>query len=99
MGVASFRLNGEPSDAERCISEGLKLAREQNAKSLELKLYVTFCDLYPGGDARSHLIPALRNLVGSFNGGCDNLDLIKARKILEGSEMNICKPDSRKKRQ
>jgi DNA-binding response OmpR family regulator/class 3 adenylate cyclase/tetratricopeptide (TPR) repeat protein len=81
-GEASFGLSGNPSDAEHYISEGLKLARAQNAKSLELKLYVTLCDLYRDRDTRQ-LIPALRDVFESLNEGYDTSDLLRARRILE----------------
>jgi tetratricopeptide (TPR) repeat protein len=89
MGEASFRLTGNPSDVEHYFSESLKLARVQNAKSVELKLYVTVCDLYRGRDACDEFKSELRQIVESFDEGCSSSDLIRARAILEepGTDM------------
>ncbi len=84
-GEASFRLSGNPGDAEPWISRGLELAREQKAKSLELKLYLTLSDVCHVRDPRK-FNRSLRELVQSFKEGYDTSDLIKAGAILKAPE-------------
>ncbi len=96
MGVARFRLSGNASQAEQWISQGLKLAREQKAKPVELKLYVTIRDLSVEGDAQTDFSSALRRLIESFKEGCDSSDLIKARAILEGPGADINRSRNRR---
>ena len=46
LGETYLRSNQNLDQAEHYFSKGLKVAREQKAKSLELKLCLSLCDLY-----------------------------------------------------
>jgi tetratricopeptide (TPR) repeat protein len=89
MAEASFRLSGNLPEAEQWISRGLNLARAQNAKSLELKLCLSVCDLYSGGDARHDAQLALRDVFESFKEGYDTSDLSRAGAVLGGHPSDV----------
>jgi len=78
-GVTHLRLHKDLDQAERCFFRGLEVAREQKAKSLELKLCSSIYDLYEQrGNAdkyRSHL----SEIYGTFSEGFDTTDLVEAK--------------------
>jgi tetratricopeptide (TPR) repeat protein len=86
-----FRLRGEVhlrSDknldrAEDYFSKGLKVAREQNAKCLELRLCLSMCDLHGAGPSAGKYQVQLREVYESFTEGFDTTDLMKAKARLE----------------
>jgi predicted ATPase/class 3 adenylate cyclase len=79
LGEAHLLLHKDPDQAERWFRKGLQVAREQKAKSLELKLCLAMCDLHEmrqdAGEYRSDLEAAYRN----FTEGFDTADLVRAR--------------------
>jgi tetratricopeptide (TPR) repeat protein len=98
MGEAHSRLPGGLRDAERFLAKGLKLAREQKAKSLELKLAITSCELYNDGEDLERSRASLRELVQSFHEGHDTPDLITARSLLTRASAPTGKPMNRRYR-
>jgi hypothetical protein len=68
LGDTYLRFRGDSGQAERYFCKGIEVAREQKAKSLELKLCVSIYDLYE-----------VRQNADSF----DTMDLVRAKARLE----------------
>jgi hypothetical protein len=69
--------------AEHYIGKGLKVAREQKAKSLELRLCVSMYDLYELRQNGEKYRSQLSELYRSFTEGFDTADLVKAKARLK----------------
>jgi len=83
LGEAYRRSQQDLDQAERWFSKGLKVAREQKAKSLELRLCMSMCDLdEPKPSAERHR-PQLHELFGSFSEGFATGDLVSAKARLK----------------
>jgi predicted ATPase len=86
-----YRLLGEiylrsPRDldqAERFLCKGLEIAREQKAKSLELKVCMSMYDLYELRHDADKYGSQLRDIYGFFSEGFDTTDLVRARARLK----------------
>jgi tetratricopeptide (TPR) repeat protein len=88
-----YRLLGEThrqsdqglDQAEHYFGKGLVVAREQQAKSLELKLCLSICDLYDQRQRSNadRYRSELGAIYGSFGEGFDTTDLIRARAMLK----------------
>jgi hypothetical protein len=65
------------------FARGLGIAREQEAKSLELRLWLSICDLSERGKKADKHYSELRYIYGFFSEGFDTADLVKARARLE----------------
>jgi predicted ATPase len=85
-----YRLLGEThmrsqdlDQAEHYIGKGLKVAREQKAKSLELRLCVSMYDLYELRQNGEKYRSQLGELYRSFTEGFDTADLVKAKARLK----------------
>ena len=81
-----YRLLGEThmrsqdlDQAEHYFGKGLKVAREQKAKSLELRLCVSMYDLYELRQIGERYRSQLGELYRSFTEGFDTADLVKAK--------------------
>ena len=89
IGETYLRSNQNLDEARHYFSKGLKIAREQKAKSLELRLGVSICNSYQlsgnGGKHRSEL----REIYGSFSEGFDTTDLVKAKAMLENEGIRL----------
>jgi tetratricopeptide (TPR) repeat protein len=85
LGETFLRSRQDLAQAERYLHKGLKVAREQKAKSLELRLCVSIYDLYDlrhnGATYRSQL----GEIYGSFDEGFDTTDLVRAKARLKNS--------------
>ena len=79
LGEAHLRSRRDLDQAERYLSKGLKVAREQNAKSLELRLCVSIYDLYELRQHAGKYRDQLGEIYGSFSEGLDTADLVRAR--------------------
>ncbi len=83
------RLRGElikdrdPAEAERAITTGLDISRQQGAKSFELRAALSLVKLDRGPKKRRAAIEELRRVHGSFTEGFGTGDLIEARTALE----------------
>jgi predicted ATPase len=90
LGETHLRSHEDLDQAEHYFCKGLKIAREQKANSLELKLCVSICDMHDlrqgqnAGRDRSQL----GEVYGSFNEGFDTTDLVRARARLRLATAN-----------
>jgi class 3 adenylate cyclase/tetratricopeptide (TPR) repeat protein len=78
LGEAYLQAGEDLDEAERYFSKGLKIAREQNAKSLELRLCVSLYDLHRVKGTAHEYRRQLCELYESFTEGFETEDLIKA---------------------
>jgi hypothetical protein len=70
-------------EAERFLVKGLEIARQQKAKSLELRLCVSLYDLCELRENRDHYRSQLSDIYGSFTEGFDTKDLVRAMARLQ----------------
>jgi class 3 adenylate cyclase/predicted ATPase len=85
LGEAYLRSDQDLDQAERYLSKGLKVAREQKAKSLELKLGVSIYDLYELRQNAGRHRPQLAEIYGCFSEGFDTTDLVGAKARLKNA--------------
>jgi predicted ATPase len=78
LGETYLRSNQNLDQAEHYFSKGLKVAREQKAKSLELRLCLSMCDLYDLRQNADKCRSQLGEIYGSFSEGFDTTDLVRA---------------------
>jgi predicted ATPase len=79
LGETHMRSNQNLDQAKHYFSKGLTVAREQKAKSLELRLRLSIYDLYaPTENADEHR-SELSEIYGSFSEGFATADLVKAK--------------------
>src|SRR6266404_4833736 len=83
LGEAYLRSRSELDQAERYLCKGLTVAREQKAKSLELKLCMSIYDLYELRHHADTYRPQLGEIYGSFSEGFDTTDLVRAKARLK----------------
>jgi predicted ATPase/class 3 adenylate cyclase len=89
IGETYLRSNQNLNQARHHFSKGLEIAREQKAKSLELRLCLSICDSYAlKGNAGKHH-SELKEIYGSFSEGFDTGDLVKARAMLENENIRL----------
>jgi predicted ATPase len=85
LGETYLRSHKDLDQAERYLWKGLKVAREQKAKSLELKLCVSIYDLYELRQNADKYRSQLGEIYGSFSEGLDTTDLIRAKARLRNA--------------
>ena len=85
LGETYLRSNRNLDQAEHYFSKGLKVAREQNAKSLELRLCLSMCDLYDLRQNTDKCRSQLGEIYGSFSEGFDTTDLLRANVRLKAA--------------
>jgi predicted ATPase len=85
LGETYLRSNQNLDQAEHYFSSGLALAREQNAKSFELRLCLSMCDLYDLRQNSNTYRSQLGEIYGSFTEGYDTSDLVKAKASLKSA--------------
>jgi tetratricopeptide (TPR) repeat protein len=83
LGETYLRSRRDLDQAERCFCKGLKIAREQKAKSLELKLCVSIYDLYELRQNADTYRQQLGEIYASFSEGFDTTDLVRAKARLK----------------
>ena len=83
LGETYLRSHQDLDQAERYLRKGLKVAREQKAKSLELKLCVSIYDLYELRQSADKYRSQLGKIYGSFSEGFDTTDLVRAKARLK----------------
>jgi len=83
LGETHLRSNQNLDQAEHYFSKGLKVAREQRAKSFELKLCLSIYDLYEQRQNTDKCRSELGEIYGSFSEGFGTPDLVKAKARLE----------------
>ncbi len=85
LGEIYLRSNQNLDQAEHYFSKGLKVAREQKAKSLELRLCLSMCDLYDLGQDAEKYRSQLGDIYGSFSEGFETADLVRAKATLKNA--------------
>ncbi|HET7382528.1 MAG TPA: AAA family ATPase [Pseudolabrys sp.] len=85
LGETYLRSHQDLDQAEHYFSKGLKVAREQKAKSLELKLCVSIYDLYEQRQNADKYRSELGEIYGSFSEGFGTPDLVRAKARLENA--------------
>jgi predicted ATPase len=85
LGETYLRSNQNLDQAEHYFSKGLKVAREQKAKFLELKLCLSLYDLSELKHNTANSRNALSQIHRSFTEGFDTIDLVKAKQKLENA--------------
>ena len=85
LGEASRRSDKSLDQAEHYFSRGLKVAREQKSRSLELRLCLSMCDLYDQKREPEKCRLQLAGIYGFFGEGLDTADLVRARARLENA--------------
>jgi class 3 adenylate cyclase/predicted ATPase/ABC-type transport system involved in cytochrome c biogenesis ATPase subunit len=83
LGETYLRAHRNPDQAERYLCKGLEVAREQGARSLELRLCLSICDLHELRQDADTYRSNLAELYGSFSEGFDTADLVRAKAMLE----------------
>ena len=83
LGETYLRSHQDLDQAERYLCKGLAVAREQKAKSLELKLCVSIYDLYELRQNADKYRPQLNEIYGFFSEGFDTTDLVRAKARLK----------------
>ena len=87
LGETYLRSNQDLDQAEHFFSKGLKVAREQKAKSLELKLCLSIYDLYEQRKSAEKYRSELGEIYGSFSEGFETTDLIEAKARLKNARL------------
>ncbi|MGB9395938.1 MAG: AAA family ATPase [Pseudolabrys sp.] len=87
LGETYLRSHQELERAEHFFSKGLKVAREQKAKSLELKLCLSIYDLYEQRKSAEKYRSELGEIFGSFSEGFETTDLIEAKARLKNARL------------
>jgi class 3 adenylate cyclase/tetratricopeptide (TPR) repeat protein len=85
LGETYLRSRRELDQAERCFCKGLKIAREQKAKSLELRLCLSIYDLYELRQNADKYRSQLGEIYESFSEGFDTADLLRAKTMLKNA--------------
>ncbi len=85
LGEAYLRSHQDLDQAEHFFCEGLKVAREQKAKSLELKLCMSIYDLYELRQDADKYRSQLGEIYGFFSEGFDTTDLVRAKARLKNA--------------
>jgi predicted ATPase len=83
LGETYLRSHQDRDQAERWLCKGLKVAREQKAKSLELKLCMSLYDLYELRQNADKYRPQLGEVYRFFSEGFDSADLVSAKAKLK----------------
>ena len=83
LGETCFRSDQNLDRAKYYFAKGLEIARAQKAKSLELRLCVSICDLAEQGENADRYHSELRHIYESFTEGFDTIDLVNARARLQ----------------
>ncbi len=83
LGETYLQSNQSLDQAEHYFSKGLRVAREQKAKSLELRLGLSICDLYELRGNTDKCRSELVDIYGAFSEGFHTADLVRAKARLK----------------
>lgn len=78
LGEAHLRRGRDLDAGEKSLMKGLAIARNQDAKSFELKLLVNLYELYEARQSAGQYEAPLLQIFRSFGEGFDTADLVKA---------------------
>jgi predicted ATPase len=73
----------DTQEAENCLRQAVAVARQQQAKSLELRAAMSLARLWQQRDQRQAAYDLLAPLYGWFTEGFDTADLQEAKVLLE----------------
>jgi len=82
LGEAHLRSRQNLNQAKRYFHKGLEVAREQKAKSLELRVCLSICDLHEATESADKYHLELGDIYRSFTEGFNTADLVKAKAML-----------------
>jgi tetratricopeptide (TPR) repeat protein len=85
LGETYLRSRRDLDQAERCFRKGLEVAREQQAKSLELRLCLSMWELHELRENADKYRLHLGEIYRSFTEGFDTLDLVRAKARLQNA--------------
>jgi len=85
LGETYLRSRRDLDQAERYFRIGLEVAREQKAKSLELRLCLSMSDLHELRQNADRYRPQLGEVYRSFTEGFETLDLVRAKARLQSA--------------
>lgn len=71
------------AEAEGCFRQSIEVARQQGAKSLELRAVMSFCRLLQQQGRSEEGRQMLSEVYNWFTEGFDTLDLVEAKELLE----------------
>jgi hypothetical protein len=83
LGETCLRSGQNLDRAKYYFAKGLEIARAQKAKSMELRLCASICDLAEQGENADRYHSELRCIYESFSEGIDTVDLVNARARLQ----------------
>jgi tetratricopeptide (TPR) repeat protein len=85
LGETYLRSHRDLDQANRCFCKGLEIARDQKAKSLELRLCLSSYDLYELKQSADKYRPHLHEIYRTFTEGFDTMDLVIAKARLKNA--------------
>jgi predicted ATPase len=71
------------AEVEACFSQAIAVARQQQAKSLELRATTSLCRLWQAQGKQAEAHAMLAAIYGWFTEGFDTVDLIEAKTLLD----------------
>jgi predicted ATPase len=83
LGEAYLRSRRNMDRAKHYFYKSLEIAREQRAKSLELRVCLSICDLYDTTEHSGKHPLELGDIYGSFSEGFNTADLVRAKAMLD----------------
>ena len=74
---------GDEEGAEACLKNAIEIARQQRAKSWELRATNSLCRLWQQQGKKAHAKKMVSELYNWFTEGFDTPDLVEARRLLQ----------------
>src|SRR5207244_1736304 len=74
---------GVQTEAEECFRKSIEIARQQEARSLELKAVISLSRLWKQQGKKAEARQALAEIYGWFSEGFETQDLIDAKELIE----------------
>ena len=81
-----MRAADQHTEAEACFQQALEVVRQQQAKSLELRVAMSLGRLWQRQGKRAAAYQLLAEVYGWFTEGFDTADLQEARALLDAGE-------------
>jgi predicted ATPase len=75
--------SGVQTEAEKCFRKSIEIARQQEARSLELKAVMSLSQLWAKQGEKAEARQALAEIYGWFNEGVDTKDLMEAKTLID----------------
>ncbi|MBN2103034.1 DUF2791 family P-loop domain-containing protein [bacterium] len=82
-GELLWKMNNAETEAEKCFSQALKIARRQKAKSWELRSTINLCRLWKNHGKTQEACNSLTQIMQWFTEGFNTPDLKEARALLD----------------